>query len=80
MLQNDRHFVRIEFTHPGRKPHALRMGVKTNVKVMISGKAVTRCTRKDLPDDSAQSVLDKEIVTDQVNHHSNRPLTGPKSG
>jgi hypothetical protein len=56
------------------------MGVKTNVKVMISGKAVARCTRKDLPNDPAQGVLNKEIVTDQVNHHSNRPPTGPKSG
>src|ERR1700720_2943346 len=72
MLQHDRHFVRIELAHPRRKPHAARMGAKTNEKVMLSRNPIARHVGKDFPHGPAQGVLNKEIVTDQVNGHSTR--------
>src|ERR1700730_5087566 len=72
MLQHDRHFVRILLTHPRRKPHAPRMGAKTDVKVMLSRNPIARHTGKDFPHGPAQGVLHKKIVTDQVNGHSTR--------
>src|ERR1700720_2971598 len=72
MLQHDRHFVRIELAHPRRKPHAARMGAKTNEKVMLSRDPIARHIGKDFPHGPAQGVLDKKIVTDQVNSHSIR--------
>src|ERR1700730_18030752 len=72
MLQDDRHFVQIFLTHPQRKPHAPRMGAKTDVKVMLSRNPIARHTGKDFPHGPAQGVLHKKIVTDQVNGHSTR--------
>src|SRR5580704_16311157 len=72
MLQHDRHFVRIELAHPRRKPHAPRMGAKTDVKVMLSRDPIARHTGKDFPHGPAQGVLDKKIVSDQVSRHSAR--------
>src|SRR5271156_5071053 len=70
MLQDDRHFVRIELAHPRGKSHAPRMGAKTDVKVMLAWNPIARHIGKDFPHDPAQGVLDKKIVTDQVSRHS----------
>src|ERR1700730_10207954 len=72
MLQHDRHFVRVKLAHPRRKPHAPRMGAKTDVKVMLPRNPIARHTGKDFPHGLAQRVLHKKIVTDQVNDHSTR--------
>src|SRR3984893_14201172 len=70
MLQHDRHFVRIKLAHPRRKPHAPRMGTKTDVKVMLPRNPIARHIGKDFPHDPAHGVLDKKIVSDQVSRHS----------
>ena len=68
MLEDHRHLVRIALAHAARQAQAGRRGLEGDEEVVLALQAVAGDIGQNLAHDPPQSVLDEQVVTDQVGH------------
>jgi hypothetical protein len=69
MLQNNRHFVGIFLPHRERHDDARRLGLKSDVEVMLAGQAVSSGVGQHTTYDKTQGVLHQKVIADQIGRH-----------